>query len=70
MNRLQLEKKSPLQIAVTLIEQFPTQLILKTLPKIDRSRRYLRDAHKFIKQEKVIKLCKRHKTELTMLPII
>lgn len=42
-----------LQIAVTMIEHYPTHLIMKTLPKIDRKRRYLREAYKFIKREKV-----------------
>lgn len=36
-----------------MIERFPTHLILKTLPKVDRKRIYLREAYKFIKQEKV-----------------
>lgn len=41
------------QIAVTILEHYPTHLIMKTLPKIDRKRRYLREAYKFIKREKV-----------------
>lgn len=36
-----------------MIENYPTHLIIKTLPKIDRKRRYLREAYKFIKREKV-----------------
>lgn len=42
-----------MQIAVTVLERFPTHLIIKTLLKIDRSRPYLREAYKFIKREKV-----------------
>lgn len=36
-----------------MLEHFPTHLIIKTLPKIDRNRPYLREAYKFIKREKV-----------------
>lgn len=36
-----------------MVERFPTHLIMKTLPKVDRNRPYLREAHKFIKREKV-----------------
>lgn len=36
-----------------MIETYPTHLIVRTLPKIDTNRFYLRRAHKFIKREKV-----------------
>lgn len=36
-----------------MIELYPTRLIMKTLPKVDRSRKYLRNAYRFIKREKV-----------------
>lgn len=36
-----------------MLEQFPTRLIIKTLPKIDRKRPYFREAVKFIEREKV-----------------
>lgn len=39
-----------------MFEHFPTRLIIKTLPKIDRKRPYLREASKFIKREKVYHL--------------
>lgn len=41
------------QIAVTMIERYPTHWIMRTLSKIDPNRIYLRDAYKFIKREKV-----------------
>lgn len=39
-----------------MLERYPTHLIIKTLPKVDRNRPYLREAYKFIKREKVQKI--------------
>lgn len=36
-----------------MIERYPTHLIMKALAKVDRKRTYLREAHKFMKREKV-----------------
>lgn len=44
-----------LQIAVSMIESYPTNLIMKSMLKVDRRRAYLKAAYKFIKREKVHK---------------